>query len=201
VAEISAESISYHRWDNMEGPAYSIPKTDVLFIRYQNGSKETFRTTARGASSSKIRFQGNIDIGTIFTGECAGPTVDISLGARFGRHFYAGIETGMRSIIESVEYYDLYNQYKKKLFEGYVPLGVNMKGYIPLGQKVNIYASCSLGGFFGIGDISGLNGFTCQVGAGIEAGRISLGLGYNALVKYGTLNMGYIKLGIRLGRN
>ena len=58
-----------------------------------------------------------------------------------------------------------------------------------------------MGGFFGVGDLQGLNGFSCQAGAGLEIDRVSIGIGYNGLVKYGTLSMGYIKIGIRLGKN
>ena len=89
----------------------------------------------------------------------------------------------------------------KTLFEGYIPLELNMKGYIPVSEKVRPYINCSLGGFFGVADLDGLNGFSCQVGAGVEINRVSIGIGYNGLVKYGTSNLGYIKIGIRLGKN
>ena len=111
------------------------------------------------------------------------------------------MQTGLRSVIETVELYTAYNYYSRTLFEGYVPLGVDLKGYIPVAKNARIFVDCSLGGFFGVGDIQGLNGFTCQVGAGIEIKRFTLGLGYNALVKQGTLSTGFIKLGIRIGKN
>ena len=111
------------------------------------------------------------------------------------------MQTGLRSLIETVSLYTAYDYYSMTLFEGYIPLGVDLRGYIPVTENARIFVDCSLGGFFGISDIQGLNGFTCQVGAGIEISRFTLGLGYNALVKQGTLNSGFIKLGIRIGKN
>lgn len=42
VTEITTDAIKYKRFENTEGPVYSIPKNEVFMIRYQNGSKETF---------------------------------------------------------------------------------------------------------------------------------------------------------------
>lgn len=201
VTEITPEKITYRKWDNMEGPTYSIPKTDVLFIKYQNGEKEIFKEKRAGkysaatsaGNSAGIKFQSDIYLGTIFGASYAGPTLDVALGARIGRHFFIGAQTGFRSVFE--KYLDY------TLFEGYVTLEANMKAYIPLSEKIRPYINCSLGGFFGVGDLQGLNGFSCQAGAGLEIDRVSIGIGYNGLVKYGTLSMGYIKIGIRLGKN
>lgn len=40
VLEISVTEIKYKNFENIDGPLYTIPKQDVLFIRYQNGTKE-----------------------------------------------------------------------------------------------------------------------------------------------------------------
>ncbi len=209
VTEISDKNIFYRKWDNIEGPVYSISKADVLFIRYQNGTKEIFRekTSDRDSaaqitgSSSAAKFQGDICVGTIFDAIGAGPTLDIALGARVGRHFFIGAQTGFRSIIEKFGYTIGYDYYESTIFGGYIPLELNMKGYIPVSGNVRPYINCSLGGFFGVADIGGINGFSCQAGAGVEINRISVGIGYNGLVYQGTGSSGYIKIGFRFGKN
>lgn len=40
VLEISVTEIKYKNFDNINGPLYTILKRDVLFIRYENGTKE-----------------------------------------------------------------------------------------------------------------------------------------------------------------
>ena len=42
VVNISPETITYKKWDNLEGPTYMVNKSEVLFISYQNGTKESF---------------------------------------------------------------------------------------------------------------------------------------------------------------
>ena len=61
--------------------------------------------------------------------------------------------------------------------------------------------NCSLGGFIGVSDtLDGINGFHCQVGAGIEVKRFTFGIGYNGLAKGGTVSCGYVQLGVRIGK-
>jgi hypothetical protein len=40
VIEITDLTILYKKWDNLTGPDYNMKKEDVLFIRYENGTKE-----------------------------------------------------------------------------------------------------------------------------------------------------------------
>lgn len=63
------------------------------------------------------------------------------------------------------------------------------------------YVETSLGGFFGVQDIKGTNGFYFKIGAGIEYFRFSFSAGYK-LFSTGNLEMnyGYIKAGFRIGR-
>lgn len=42
VVNISPDTVTYKNWNNLEGPTYTIYKSDVLFIVYQNGTKESF---------------------------------------------------------------------------------------------------------------------------------------------------------------
>lgn len=40
VEEISDKEIKYKKFDNLEGPSYSISKSEVFIIKYSNGTKE-----------------------------------------------------------------------------------------------------------------------------------------------------------------
>ncbi len=42
VLEINPSDIKYKRFDNLQGPTYSIFKSDVFSIKYENGVKEMF---------------------------------------------------------------------------------------------------------------------------------------------------------------
>jgi hypothetical protein len=40
VVEVTQVEVKYRKFENLEGPIYTLPKSDILFIRYQNGTKE-----------------------------------------------------------------------------------------------------------------------------------------------------------------
>lgn len=42
VTEVTQTEIKYKKYDNLEGPIFSILKSEVLMIRYENGTKDIF---------------------------------------------------------------------------------------------------------------------------------------------------------------
>ena len=42
VEEVGIDIIRYHKFDNVSGPIYTIEKSKVFMIKYQNGSKDVF---------------------------------------------------------------------------------------------------------------------------------------------------------------
>lgn len=46
VREITPTEIKYSKATNLNGPVYTLPRTDVTYIQYENGEKEEFTTTA-----------------------------------------------------------------------------------------------------------------------------------------------------------
>lgn len=46
VTEITETVVKYKRFDNPDGPLYSISKTSVFMIQYENGTRDLFKTTA-----------------------------------------------------------------------------------------------------------------------------------------------------------
>jgi hypothetical protein len=215
VEAITQNQVTYRRWSNLGGPTYTIDKSQIFYIKYQNGEKDVMTSmtpanrmtsVSRSATAqySPITFAGYVNLGTIFNADGAGPTFDITAGMKVYDYFYAGIATGFHTVLTPYEYYyyDSYYDYYDKgtLSEAYIPVGVNLKGYFTKGRKVNPYIDCTLGAFIGVGDLGGFNGFHCQVGMGLDIKRFTIGMGYNPLVKYGTAHLGYFKLGYRFGK-
>ena len=44
VTEINVDDVKYKRFDHLDGPTYTIPKSEIVTIIYQNGLVETFET-------------------------------------------------------------------------------------------------------------------------------------------------------------
>jgi len=51
IIEIGISEIKYHKFDNITGPIYVIPKSEVFFIKYENGSKEIFNEVTKNVTS------------------------------------------------------------------------------------------------------------------------------------------------------
>lgn len=224
VTAIAQDNVSYKRWDNLDGPVYTVNKADVFYIKYQNGLKDIFENTTTtnqsnniikvktiGSSSQKYSFNGvklqsYIYAGGVFFKQAGGPTFDANIGARLYDYAYIGIEAGFHYIFLNQNIYDT-NRYgdiikigTRIVHRGYIPIGINVKGYIPVGKKIYPYINCSFGSFIGLFDFNSVNGFYCQAGAGIDIKRFSIGLGYSGLIQLGSFTCGYVKLGVRLGK-
>lgn len=44
VLEITPTEVKYKKYSNLDGPTFTVLKTDILVINYENGEKETFET-------------------------------------------------------------------------------------------------------------------------------------------------------------
>lgn len=44
VEEIGTDIVKYHKFENLTGPMYTIEKSKIFMIKYQNGTKELFDT-------------------------------------------------------------------------------------------------------------------------------------------------------------
>ena len=55
VLEVAASKIKYKKFDNKEGPAYTIDKKDVFMIRYENGTKDVFNdSNTSGPTGARV---------------------------------------------------------------------------------------------------------------------------------------------------
>lgn len=50
ILEVTTTEIKYKKFENQTGPTFSILKSDVLMVRYENGSKDVFTNVQSGSS-------------------------------------------------------------------------------------------------------------------------------------------------------
>ncbi|MBS1780154.1 MAG: hypothetical protein JST70_12555 [Bacteroidetes bacterium] len=43
VTEVSDDNVKYKSWDNQDGPIYTMERNGILFIKYENGTKDVFK--------------------------------------------------------------------------------------------------------------------------------------------------------------
>lgn len=54
VIELTDLTIKYKKWENVNGPTYNISKSEVLFIRYENGTKEVISTIPKPSEPDDV---------------------------------------------------------------------------------------------------------------------------------------------------
>lgn len=228
ILEISPNTIKYVDWDFQDGPTRIIDKKDVFVIKYQNGKKEVFADTSisrkalnHGKYLNKIKPQAYLYFGTPIEKNGAGPAIDASFGARFYDYFYLGLELGYACVFEKTEW--IYTDASGNrstvvniwMYTHMITLSANMKAYLPVSEKVFPFMNLSLGlGVFPLDGMihdqqnrpeydlylgNSITWFNMQMGAGVDLGRFSIGIGYHLLSKNDVrANLGYLKVGVRL---
>ncbi len=225
ITEVSPTEIRYKKWNFQDGPTFVVGVSDLSVIIFKNGEvqvfnkKETAQTTPQQTPADKqqgetevssdgkrryitdTRFQSYIYGGAIFDQRAGGPTLDASWGARIRDFFYVGFQTGPHLLFETTKEY--------AVVLCYMPLAANMRVFIPTKQYVYPYFDCAIGGLVGMTDVlrgdqygsDVFGGFYCSAGVGIDAKRFSAGIGYTGVDISGVFgSVGYIRIGVRLGR-
>jgi hypothetical protein len=59
VLEVSTTELKYKKFDNLTGPIFIIVLSDVLMVRYENGSKDIFNNDKKDVISSAITISSN----------------------------------------------------------------------------------------------------------------------------------------------
>ena len=119
VESVGVQEVIYRKWENVEGPTYTLPKSDILFVKYANGQKDVFSnqqtSSRRKANQSKSvanpqntqeSFDGKLegyayaDLGLEKSNEHFSvgiPTFGVSLGSRISKYLYIGGGIGWRN--------------------------------------------------------------------------------------------------------
>ena len=61
IIEIGANEIKYKKWTNQEGPTYTLTKTEIFMVKYQNGEKEVFNQTNNQSTQINPQKTGILD--------------------------------------------------------------------------------------------------------------------------------------------
>ena len=73
VLEVTTSEVKYKKFDNQDGPTFSLLKSEILMIRYENGSKDVFTESQnQNAASSDKRMKGKQDAITNYKGKKSG---------------------------------------------------------------------------------------------------------------------------------
>jgi hypothetical protein len=77
ILEVNQTEIKYKKFDNQNGPTFTLLKSDILMIRYENGTKDIFNQTEEIKSDSKtsnedMRMKGKRDSEMNYTGKKSG---------------------------------------------------------------------------------------------------------------------------------
>ena len=59
VTEVNVDNIKYRNFDNLDGPTYTLLKSDIVTILYQNGQVETFETVSQEHKTTDQTIQVN----------------------------------------------------------------------------------------------------------------------------------------------
>jgi hypothetical protein len=76
VIEVAIDEVKYKKFDNLDGPLFTLLKSDILMIRYQNGTKDIFNEST-GNAGTKPRYadmanEGKEDAIANYTGKNSG---------------------------------------------------------------------------------------------------------------------------------
>ena len=55
VKEVTPSEIKYIRFDNQNGPAYTINRQDIFMIKYENGTKDVMTDLSKPVNDKKTR--------------------------------------------------------------------------------------------------------------------------------------------------
>jgi hypothetical protein len=77
ILEVNQTEIKYKKFDNQNGPTFTLLKSDVLMIRYENGTKDIFTQTEEVKKNAKtsnedMRMKGKRDSQMNYTGRKSG---------------------------------------------------------------------------------------------------------------------------------
>ena len=220
IQSIGHNDITYLKCDNINGPSYTLSKSEIFFIKYANGQKDTFANmeTYQSASLrptqakrnyqedySKAKFQGYSYLGADFASGFGGPSLDFSFGVRTSKYFYIGGGVGWHNLIGTMyyryydDYYDYYYYSEYTAWMPYLTFTSDLKAYIPTRGHFCPRLDLSFGGC--VDAIDALAGFYMSFGAGFDYRRFSFGIGYQMpVIADEILALGYVRLGVRFGK-
>lgn len=186
VTEVGSTEIKYRKWENPNGPIYTIPVEDVFVIKYENGTTDKFADLSTTKSRPKIsgkfpKYQGEIAVGYGVGVGAASDVINTNRimietvhGARINPYLFVGGGLGINYFYGLLNDYDGY--YGDDDTATIASLFANIKGYYPLSKKTALALSLDLGAAIGIGGIAEGADFYTSIGPEVKIGKFDLGI-------------------------
>jgi hypothetical protein len=156
VLEITLNELKYKNFNNLEGPIVSIAKSDVIFVKYENGTKDVFgedrlanTSSPSGLDNEKMALVGKADArryykgysiagaGTLVTGLFTGSLFALipAIATTSSEPKEANLQYPNSSLLNNSSYVNAYNQEafkikKRKVWNNYfIALIANVATY------------------------------------------------------------------------
>jgi len=159
ILEVSQDEVKYKKFDNLTGPTFSIMKSEILMIRYENGTKDVFNdekpiNNPTISSSDDLFNKGKTDAqryydgykgagtGTLITGLIS-PLIGLipAIACSSTSPKDVNLNYPKPDLMKNTEYYNGYTQKSKKIKQGKVwtnwgiAFGVNIVAILLLTAK------------------------------------------------------------------
>jgi hypothetical protein len=171
IIEVNADVIKYKRFDNPNGPVYSIPRNEIDRIFYKDGQVDSFidqsKVNTKSPLENKLRYGGpRIGITYLQPGESTDKMNDIfdrdinplitQFGWQFETRFFT-LENGASGLVELIP---MFGGLEQGLF---IPSITGLVGYRSAkGYEIGIGPTLSLGG----------SGVLIAAGTSIKSGQV-----------------------------
>ena len=208
VTKVGRSDIEYKRWDNPDGPTYTIPVGEVFIIKYEKMSGYSARSQsghARFAADEIFpKYQGEVALAyglgvgyaskVLNTDRIHFETVH---GVRINPYLFAGLGLGFDYFYGLLNDYDGY--YEEEDTMGVLPVFVDFKGYCPVSPKASIYLAWDLGAAVGVSGLAQGTEFYTSIGPGIDFGGSKGGPRGNFGIRFQHMGEGLNAVLFRVG--
>jgi hypothetical protein len=163
IIEIGIDNVKFKKFDNLEGPDYVLPKYEIVFVKFQNGTKEVFSVEKPIETSQEIRKGPHMGIHFApgigkLSGQSSKMGFSYNLGMDLNIYFndYVGLKTGFNYQKISLEY-DTENLYFGSGLPSYYAysisgkvnsFGIPLKLVVTSGKKVGVYFEMGVAVYF-----------------------------------------------------
>ncbi len=199
VLSVSDTGVFYKKWNNLEGPSYTMDVNRVLAICYADGTVSTNRELRNTRPFiRKTRFQSYFSFGFYSNKYNLGLVWTGSFGARIFDYGYVGVKLGyILDFDNMVEF----------------PIQFDFRGYYPINRKVHPYIEFSPGVMVSpssryYSNKKNFVDFSYQLGVGFDISHFSFGFGYyrGPRIEYDEYSSKfyrffYAKIGVKFGKN
>jgi len=165
ITEVGLDNVKYKKYDNIDGPIYTIPKYEIFMIKYENGSKDVFKDIKKEVASPEVEknkkdyLRKGLHLGFHITPGAGAILMDnykfgfgINSGVDLSIYFndYVGIKTGISYLNLPIKY-DGYGYYGYDEVTGSIAsLGIPIKFLLTTGKTVGFYLESGLNVYFPI---------------------------------------------------